>query len=341
MIAASNHELNRHTPTQSRLCPAIRLLSTCAVGKPDQFVKDTFADETALVTRGAVTWQDPPELRLVNLVKVQGDGLFQVHHPEALGSLALPWRAARGHAEILIEIKMAGDHLDVPPIQRAVLRRQALWVQRVESLEPPWPREEPLWLVAPHVPEWLREERKLVRIGAGCYSVRPSWMPFVWIAANELPLRDELVPFLVARSGEALDEFGRWVASRRPFGWVLSMIESTRMSRAASDELLRRFGPVDDPEVEARRRRIVRVLLETMPDVREDLIARGVKKGLRKGREQGLQEARSMLRGVLAERRLPLTPDEDVQIERCADFDTLSRWMRQAVTAKTAARALR
>lgn len=116
------------------------------VGTPDQFAKDCFAEETERITGGAVTWQDPPELRLVKLLKVQGDGLFRVHHPDTLSKLAPPWVHARDHQEVLLEIKMPGDHVDVPAIQRAVLRRQALCVQRVEALKPPWPAEEPLWV---------------------------------------------------------------------------------------------------------------------------------------------------------------------------------------------------
>jgi hypothetical protein len=37
----------------------------------------------------------------------------------------------------------------------------------------------------------------------------------LWIAANELPLADELVPFLIARTGRPLDAFVRWVKTRR------------------------------------------------------------------------------------------------------------------------------
>jgi hypothetical protein len=180
------------------------------------------------------------------------------------------------------------------------------------------------------MPLWLRDERDLVRIARGCYSVQPSWTPFLWIAANELPLCDELVPFLVARSGDALDEFARWVASRRPFEWVLAMVEYTSMSATVSDELLRKFGPVDDPEIEARRQKILRFLLETSPDVRQEL--------LEKGRLLG---ARSALRGVLEQRGLLLTSELDERLEQCTDFTTLQRWMMQAVTAATAAEALR
>jgi hypothetical protein len=43
--------------------------------------------------------------------------------------------------------------------------------------------------------------RRPVRSAPGCYWVEPQWQRFLWIAANELPLRDELIPFLMARSG--------------------------------------------------------------------------------------------------------------------------------------------
>jgi hypothetical protein len=74
-------------------------------------------------------------------------------------------------------------------------------------------------------------------------------------AENELPLVDELIPFLMARSGQALDEFGRWVAPRRPLEWVLAMLKYLPMSMPTRQELLWRFGKVDgpeDPEIEAR-----------------------------------------------------------------------------------------
>jgi hypothetical protein len=306
------------------------------VGHADQFAKETFAEETGRITQGAMSWHDPPELRLVNLLKVQGDGLLRVHGQDNLGALMAPWSQAKGHAEVLLEIKMPGDHLGVPAVQRAVLRRQALWVQRVEAEEPPWPGEEPLWVAAPHVPDWLRRARKLARVGRGCYLVRPSWTPFVWIAANELPLRDELVPFLVARSGKPLDDFARWVAPRRPLNWVLSMIEFTTMSANVSDELLHNFRKSDDPVVEARRQRILQVLLEYSPQVRQELIDQGIEKGI----EKGLLEARAALRGVLERRQLSLTPDQVARIEQCADFATLRRWMMQAITATTASEAL-
>jgi hypothetical protein len=124
------------------------------VGQADQFAKRTFAKETKPVTGGAVAWQNPPE---IGLTDVQSDGMLLVCRPELLSPLAAPWPEARGHDEVMIEVKMPGDHLDHKAVERAFLRRQARQVQRIEAVkkgEPPWLGQEPLWIVAPHVPQW-------------------------------------------------------------------------------------------------------------------------------------------------------------------------------------------
>src|SRR5215510_12629237 len=124
---------------------------------------------------------------------------------------------------------------------------------------------------------------------------------FLWIAANELPLLDELIPFLLARSGQALDDFCRWVAPRRPLDWVLNMLEYLPMSMPTQEELLQRFGPVDDPVIEGRRQRILDFLLETSPQKKQQLIDTGIEKGLLEGQ---LTATRAFLRRVLARRQL-------------------------------------
>ena len=63
------------------------------------------------------------------------------------------------------------------------------------------------------------------------------------------------------------------------------------------DELLRRFGPVEDPEIEARRQHIIKVLLEQDPKMRQQLIDTGFEKGFREGRQTA---TRASLRQVLA-----------------------------------------
>jgi hypothetical protein len=219
--------------------------------------------------------------------------------------------------------------LDRKAVERALLRRQARQVQRLEDQDASWLGEEPLWLVAPHVPDWLDAMRGPVCFAPGCYWVEPQWHRFLWIAANELPLVDELIPFLLARSGQALDEFSRWVAPRRPLDWVLPMLDYLPMSMPTREELLRRFAPVDDPEIMARRRHSLKVLLEMDPQMRQQLQLEG-----------RLTEARAALRRVLARRQLTPSQDDGARIEACTELSTLERWHDQAVTAVSVSDAL-
>jgi hypothetical protein len=225
-------------------------------------------------------------------------------------------------------------------------------VQRLEE-DTTWSGEEPLWLVAPHLPEWLRETRRPEPFAPGCYYLEPRAHSFLWIAANELPLVVELVPFLMARSGQALDDFARWVAPRRPLEWVLTMLEYLSMSMLARDELLWRFGKAEDPEVEARRQHILKFLLEASPETQQQLIDRGRLEGQQQGRLEGQQQgrlegqqqgrlsgARAALRRVLVHRQLTPTREEDARIEACTDLATLERWNDRAFTATSVSDAL-
>jgi hypothetical protein len=300
------------------------------MGHLELFAQRTFAEETERITGGAAGWQDPPEIRLE---KVTSDGFLVIRRPHPLEHLAAPWPEAQPHGEVMLELKMAGNHLDREAVERALLRRQARQVQRVEEQDAPWLGEEPLWLVAPHLPGWLQEMRRPACFAPGCYWIEPQWQRFLWIAANELPLLDELIPFLMSRSGQALDQFGRWVASRRPLDWVLSMLEYLPMSMPTRQELLWRFGKVDDPEIEARRQHILDVLLEASPQTQQQLIDKGITKGR-------LTEARAALRRVLTRRQLAPSRDDDARIEACTDLATLERWLDLAVTAASASDAL-
>ncbi|XXX79586.1 hypothetical protein WMF30_12520 [Sorangium sp. So ce134] len=301
------------------------------MGQPDLFAKRTFAEETERVTEGAMMWRDPHEIRLE---KVQADGLLVIRRPGHLAHLPAPWPAAQAYEEIVVELKLAGDHLDMSAVERALLRRQARQVQRVEERAPSWPGETPLWLAAPHVPEWLRQARHPRRFAPGFYLIEPLGWCFVWVAANELPLRDELVPFLVARSGQPLDEFARWVSHRRPLEWVLSMLKYLPMSTNIREELLWRFAKTDDPEIDARQQRILEVLLSANPQMKQRLVDEGRLEGR-------LVEARAALRRVLAHRQLALTSEDEARIDACADLATLERWFGQALSAPSGSQALR
>ena len=106
------------------------------------------------------------------------------------------------------------------------------------------------------------------------------------------------------------------------------------MSVPTRQELLSRFGKVDDPEIEARRQHILEVLLEASPQTQQQLRLEG-------RREGWLIEARAALRRVLARRELVLAPGDDARIEACTDLATLERWLDQSVAALGVADALR
>jgi hypothetical protein len=267
---------------------------------------------------------------------VQSDGLLVIHQPHGLAQLPAPWPLAQLHGEVMIELKLAGNHLDREAVERSLLRRQARQLQRVKEQDASWRGHEPLWLIAPHLPQWLNEVYAPVRVrdAPGCYWVEPQWQRFLWIAANELPLVDELVPFLLARSGQALDEFCLWVAPHRSLDWVLTMVECLPMSMPTQEELLWRFGPVEDPEIEARRQRILDFLLETSPQKKQLLIDKGQLEGR-------LTATRASLRLVLANRQLTPSQDDDAHIDACTDLATLERWLGRAITAASVSDVLR
>jgi hypothetical protein len=294
------------------------------MGYLDQFAKETFARETAIVTHGAVAWQLPPE---VALTEVRLDGLLRVNDPAPLAALPLPWSAVGQADELVIEIKMVGDHLDLLALDRALLRRLARQIQRREAPDDPFDAEVPLWFVAPHVPAVIRERRTLSLLGPGCYQIGPPWLSTLWIAANELPLEDELTPFLIARSGKPLDAFVRWVMKHRSRDWLTRVLEFLPMSDAVEEELRNyTFPKTDDPVLRARQKKIAEWALESSPEVGEAI---------------ELRAARRALRGVLEARGIALGADDETRIDACADLDTLLRWTKQAVVATSTADALR
>src|SRR5262245_34666751 len=129
------------------------------------------------------------------------------------------------------------------------------------------------------------------------------------------------------------DEFGRWVATRRPLDWVLDMVQYTAMSTSARAEVVSSIE-TEDPEVRERQRHLVELLLAKQPDLKRALKD--------EGRDEGrLAEARSAVRRVLARRGLPLSPEDDARIEACTVLATLERWLGEAVVAPSAAEALR
>jgi hypothetical protein len=187
------------------------------------------------------------------------------------------------------------------------LRCQARWLQRLEHPSAWPPRSEALWGVHDHLPRWLQSVAR--PISAGIFQVPGKTHTFLWFAANALPLRADLLPLLVARSGLAQAEFVTWAAQVKGPEWVLQLLKEVSMSAKTIEALKqsRRGRPpgqrfLFDPDV-------IEEILEARPDVRRALAARlGRQKGLEQGREQGLamlhrQFTRKLGRRLLAKEK--------------------------------------
>ena len=306
------------------------------MGAPDQFAKATFALDTAAITGGALWWEGPKE---VGLTEVRLDGVLAVRAPESLPGLPWPWRDAARHTDIGLEVKMPKDHLDPLALWRAELRQAAWQVRRAEAEKPGWEGSVGFWMVAPHVPEVLRRLRALHPVATGCYAVGSSTSSFLWIAANELPLEEALIPFLVVRSGKALVEVVHWIVGRRPPGWVLRMLTSLTMDQATRFDLIRQYYPIEydpDPDVREQREWLVTELLKMDPE----LHARMVRQEREEAARALLDEARSSLRRVLARRGFSLTAEHEARIDAQGEIEQLHRWLDQAVTAASVDEAL-
>lgn len=239
---------------------------------------------------------------------------------------------------------MPGDHVDPLAFERCLCRRHARQIQRIEKDQAkPWPADCAAWIVAPHVPEWMREwEAKglldLHAAAPGCVLVRPSYFPIVWIAANELLLHQALVPFLLVRSGTKLKEFVRWVVHVRPPEWLAGVVSSLPEVAA----MLHEFKPDLSPEDKLRVIEGLRKSVAAYPEAVTELVEQGTKRGLEEGRKQGLaalvhQLERRLLRSLSAAERQQLTHRfETVSADQLGDvvFDfspeQIAVWLRES-----------
>ena len=107
------------------------------------------------------------------------------------------------------------------------------------------------------------------------------------------------------------------------------MLKYPMISMQMCEELVQRFGPVEDPEIEARRQH----LLDQDAKTRQQLIDTGVLEGR-------LTATRISMRRVLARRQLTPNKDDSARIDACTDLPTLERWLDQAITAFSASDVL-
>lgn len=114
------------------------------------------------------------------------------------------------------------------------------------------------------------------------------------------------------------------------------------MSIAAHCELLRFvLTKTEDPEVIERQKLIASGYYEMPPEVKAEAKAamktEGKDDAVREGR---VTEAHSMLRRVLARRKLALSPEDEARINACTDLSTLEQWVDRALEVNTASDAL-
>jgi len=275
------------------------------VGAPDLLAKHVFSEELPLLFGDTLAFHPGMDLGFAEL---RLDGLLALHNPLHLPSLPAPWcHLSRGF--VVVEMKMPGDHTGEPALARAFLRSQALRVvllERTPSVTDPVV----LWVVAPHVPAWLPRAHQLTPCGPGCYRIEAGAAAVFWMAANELPLHEALLPLLVARSGKKLVELVRWAMSRRPAAWVARLLEWGSMSPELVKEMeaeLRAYNlKAETPEEKEAAERAARLMLLMAPQVGDELVARGLRdgeaKGLREGEAKGLREgeAKGLREGLRA-----------------------------------------
>jgi hypothetical protein len=227
----------------------------------------------------------------------------------------------------MLERQLAGNHLDRKAVERSYSGGRPGRGSGSRSRTRHGGGEVPLWLVAPTCPVVGRSAQACALRAGMLLERSPAELPVG--AANELLLLDELVPFLLARSRERLmTSADGWRRAGRLNG--CTMLGCLLMSMPTREELLQRFGPVEDPEIETRRQHILRVLLEQDPKMRQQLIDTGIEKGLLEGR---LTATRASLRRVLARRLLAPSKDDDARIDACTDPATLERWLDRTITA--------
>lgn len=319
------------------------------MGKPDQFGKDIFAEETPLVTHGVFSFESPAELPVF---EVHLDGLLLAHDAPRLLALPAPWSLARPSLPVIVDLKMQRAHLDLASVELLLHRRQSYQATQLRK-DGAYTLQPGAWIVAGNVPEWANSSSSPWRweeVAAGCYELQPSWFSLLWVASNELPLNEALIPFLVTRRGRPLVDFCAWALRHRPVAWTWRMLQYVPMTQAQREELLRYFPPTDDPEVLENREQIVRGLVKVFPKLRDEMIAEakdeGEKLGLDKGKKLGLDEgkvaeARRAVERVLRRRGLAVSEAQAAQIASCNDLDTLERWHDLAITATSADEALR
>lgn len=313
------------------------------MGQLDQLAKRILREETADATRQHIAFEVPPEVPVGALVP---DGVVRVVAASGLEALPAPW--CRLRVEATLDVKMPGDHSDRPALARNELRRLARWTRLLEELrdharktetrvEVRDPRDYAAWFVAPTLARWVREDAArgyftLEAVAPGCWRLGVGMHETLWIAANELPLRPELIPFLAARSGVALAEFLVWALTVKGTAWVADVVKEMSMSPETADDYI---YVSDDPAEQYRiKTRYTKKLLDAYPDAANDILQHAREEGVHAGLRQAIL-------ALFAARGLPVGDEARARVERTTDAGVLNAWLLAAMTATSADDALR
>jgi hypothetical protein len=313
------------------------------MGKLDQLAKRILREETPDATRHHVAFEVPPEVPVGALAP---DGVVTVVSAPGLDALPPPW--CRLRVDATLDVKMPGDHSDRPALARNELRRLARWTRLLEELrdharktetrvEVRDPRDYAAWFVAPTLARWVREDAArgyftLEAVAPGCWRLGVGMHETLWIAANELPLRPELIPFLAARSGVALAEFLVWALTVKGTAWVADVVKEMSMSPETADDYI---YVSDDPAEQYRiKTRYTKKLLDAYPDAANDILQHAREEGVHAGLRQAIL-------ALFAARGLPVGDEARARVERTTDAGVLNAWLLAAMTATSADDALR
>ena len=245
----------------------------------DSFGKRIFESETKTVTAGAALYDPNAKTPIYS---AEPDGLLIVKtskQRKQLLKLPPPWSLFAGE-EVTLELKMQGDPTDKEALQRALLQRAARSFSR-NTKSKSFDHENGMWVVAPNLPDWIKSYTQVKDAGPGCYRLWLGVFDSYWIASNELPEKEELIPFLVTRRGKPLETFVRWVASRRTPDWVKLLMQELKMNDNFVTEILKTLPVSKDPQLVRQREIITRDYVEKTPSVKAELVEIGRQEELR------------------------------------------------------------
>lgn len=277
----------------------------------DEIGKAVFEEETPKATQNALTFRRDPTS---SLQSAEGDGLLLASSLGVnLSHMQAPWRFfPKDQPEVMIELKMRGDHTDEHAVHRALLQRNAWEFERrdkAHKLKQPYNHTVPIWFVSAHFPRWLDIRAKFNLIEPGCYRYSSFLFDWYWFVSNELPLDEALIPFLMTRDGAHLEEFFKWVTPLRRSRWVFPILKVFHMNKDFIREVLRLDPMPEDPQHKADWAELTREFLDQDPELKEEILREATRTAEAKGEATG--EARTLKHLVELKVGRALTFDEE------------------------------